>query len=400
MGGSSDVGEATNGSEPEELEHQPQQQPQPEPSAGSGGKRSAKIEEAEQEFIDAGLRCQEIEEQIASLKDELKEAREYRDGCGTRLRVLRRESAIEGNPSSSYSPGTRGCYPATSSETENASESDMGPDVRDALAGRELSLPENVRSGSEYSDKTPWHEVPITALGLEKIEGLGKKKRDALIELCPTIGRFEALRVLASQEWLPLHAKLPKGFGERVADALEELHLEWMRKNTAMGDKIEPVAAMHPRGKLAQRRAGAPAGDNETPVDVSAMVDAVADSIADATVANTPSESPVEQSTESDPPVATARQSDPEPDLSAIEDEAERSIARANWLRDNSDGNFRSQHDRDTWSNGRNAYFDGLTPADNPNAVPSDYADDWFRGWLAAERSDRQHQQSQQSQIK
>lgn len=359
-------------------------------------KRTAKIEDAEQNFIDAGLRCQEIEEQIASLKDELKDARDYRDACGTILRSLRRESGVEGSQgSSSYIPGTRGCYPATEPKTENSEPADMGPDVRDALAGRELSLPENTRAGSggsdAYSDKTPWHETPITALGLEKVEGLGKKKRDALIELCPTIGRFEALRVLASQEWLSLHAKLPKGFGERVADSLEELHLEWMRKNTAMGEKVQPVAAMHPRGKLSPRREGTTAAataiDSATadgiPVaDVSALVDAVADA------AEVAAESDVEST--ADHAHAPARQTAPEPDLSAIEDEAERCMARVNWLRDNSDGNFKPQHDRDAWSNGRNAYFDGLSPTDNPNAVPSDFADEWFRGWIAGELSDEQ----------
>jgi hypothetical protein len=61
------------------------------------------------------------------------------------------------------------------------------------------------------------------------IEGLGKKKREALLEECPTLGHLEDMRRDASLKGIPFCQILPKGIGESIADELESRMLEALK---------------------------------------------------------------------------------------------------------------------------------------------------------------------------
>jgi hypothetical protein len=69
-----------------------------------------------------------------------------------------------------------------------------------------------------------WRTVETATL-LEGIEGLGAKKREDLLDAFPTLGSLEDARAEASKEFLPFRSKLPKGIGEKIADAIEEAML-------------------------------------------------------------------------------------------------------------------------------------------------------------------------------
>jgi hypothetical protein len=76
------------------------------------------------------------------------------------------------------------------------------------------------------ADENGWRKVPITALDLGSIDGLGDKKRDALIDAIPTLGHFEDKRVEAGASGVD--TVLPKGIGKKITDPLEEMHLNYI----------------------------------------------------------------------------------------------------------------------------------------------------------------------------
>jgi hypothetical protein len=59
-----------------------------------------------------------------------------------------------------------------------------------------------------------------TATILEGIEGLGAKKRDALIEHFPTFGKLMDARTESTKEHVSFHSLLPKGIGESIGTEL------------------------------------------------------------------------------------------------------------------------------------------------------------------------------------
>lgn len=76
-----------------------------------------------------------------------------------------------------------------------------------------------------------WEDAPITELGLSDIEGLGRAKRQKLLEAIPTIGKLVEYCKQASIRCMPLCEVLPKGVGKNTADAIEEKMLNWLDKN-------------------------------------------------------------------------------------------------------------------------------------------------------------------------
>ena len=68
---------------------------------------------------------------------------------------------------------------------------------------------------------TTWRELSLAPL-LDGIKGLGHKKLDALLELCPTIGDWEELRAKAGAAHKPVSDVLPKGIGGSITDEIEE----------------------------------------------------------------------------------------------------------------------------------------------------------------------------------
>jgi hypothetical protein len=87
-------------------------------------------------------------------------------------------------------------------------------------------------------DENGWRSIPSLEV-LSGIKGLGAKKLDALVELCPTLGALEYLRGEASKNgYGSFHDALPKGFGQATSDAIEDKMLEVIRKWTADQDAM------------------------------------------------------------------------------------------------------------------------------------------------------------------
>lgn len=89
----------------------------------------------------------------------------------------------------------------------------------------------------EHEPKEPLVEVEdwqsiTTASLLEGIDGLGAKKREALIEAFPTLGKLEEARGEASKQFKSFKEVLPRGIGEKIASELEEKMLQTIAKRT------------------------------------------------------------------------------------------------------------------------------------------------------------------------
>lgn len=91
-------------------------------------------------------------------------------------------------------------------------------EVQEASA---LAVAQSVSAPSEAikpEDPKPvenWEAIETASI-LEGIEGLGKKKREALLDSFPNLGKLMQARTEASKENLPFAKLLPKGIGETI----------------------------------------------------------------------------------------------------------------------------------------------------------------------------------------
>lgn len=102
-------------------------------------------------------------------------------------------------------------------ETKPAVSETNGPVSESTASNPETKLTEN--------ESTDWRSIP-TAKIVEGIEGLGKKKLEALLDDFPTLGKLEDARGEASKEFAPFKSKLPKGFGDELTSRIENKMLE------------------------------------------------------------------------------------------------------------------------------------------------------------------------------
>jgi ribosome modulation factor len=146
----------------------------------------AQISKMEQAFVEASLRLQELHDSLASTKSEIKETTELVQSLAYDLKQLREE------------------------------EDHVGSQM--------------LKDGLNLAEPGWWRTAPIEALHLEKIPGLGVKKREALTERIKTIGELETIRAkYGSLRRIP-------GLGEQVSAALEDRLLDWL---TQYRDKRE-----------------------------------------------------------------------------------------------------------------------------------------------------------------
>lgn len=87
-----------------------------------------------------------------------------------------------------------------------------------------------------------WRELSLAPL-LDGIKGLGKKKLEALLELCPTIGDWEELRAKAGVAHKPVSDVLPKGIGGSITDEIEERVYLAIKKHADGLKKVNEKAA-------------------------------------------------------------------------------------------------------------------------------------------------------------
>lgn len=90
----------------------------------------------------------------------------------------------------------------------------------DSPTGEPVSVP---------TEDDSWKQISTSEV-LDGIEGMGTRKRSAIIDEFPTLGHLVAAQVEASTEFKPFKDKLPKGIGTEMASRIEEKIVDIMIK--------------------------------------------------------------------------------------------------------------------------------------------------------------------------
>lgn len=200
-------GEPDEEEEEEEPEQPTEGQPEPESSDGGGFELQCLVD-----IYEAELECRRCEAEIAELKQSLKDSKDTYNAAVITLRRL--------------------CYDAKPErKSVTPAPVTIQYDSTQPVFGGLVDQPEETEPES-----LDWRNVLLANIGINGIKGLGKKKREALTELCPTLGAFEDLRAKVGKDAATLQELLPKGIGQAMADELEELVLNWLTKNR---DQVE-----------------------------------------------------------------------------------------------------------------------------------------------------------------
>lgn len=97
---------------------------------------------------------------------------------------------------------------------------------------------------SEVENDTTWRDISILKV-IEGIEGLGTKKKELFLEHFENLGQLVDAQAEASKAFKPFKDFLPDGFGQAIADKLDERIWELQKehfKNLKLGIKVaEPV---------------------------------------------------------------------------------------------------------------------------------------------------------------
>lgn len=97
---------------------------------------------------------------------------------------------------------------------------------------------------TEATESTAWRDVPTATL-LDGVQGLGKKKLETLVDIAPTAGALEDLRATSNGVFKSV---LPKGFGDKVASAIEDALL-----NCQTNHDTPPASEQVKQNKLAEQ---------------------------------------------------------------------------------------------------------------------------------------------------
>lgn len=149
-------------------------------------------------------RLKELNEAIDYAKETLNEAKEEaklaKDTLSVAVAQLQNfaSKGVQYRKKPVPKPAVDPAKQASKSEPTNASTNDAKPE----------QIPE--------SEWRSWETATI----LEGIEGLGAKKRDALIEHFPTFGKLMDARTESTKEHVSFHSLLPKGIGETIGTEL------------------------------------------------------------------------------------------------------------------------------------------------------------------------------------
>jgi hypothetical protein len=193
-----------------------------------------KLREAEQEYADACLELAELDDKLATTKEEIKDQREVCKALAGKLRTIKKQGEaqldIDDMPlvSGKKKKTKKHDDDATdSSGTEAADATDDGGTPRrgkpagHAANGEKSGASSGCAVGCGPDD---WKRVPIEQLGLDQIKGMGKKKLEAIYDECQTLGELESLRAGAGLMSI-------KGVGRGMADQIEEVILTWLSRN-------------------------------------------------------------------------------------------------------------------------------------------------------------------------
>lgn len=172
------------------------------------------------EILEASMECRKLEAVVELKKEEVKEAKSQLEQAVIRLRNVCSEIGT-----------VRGMCRRRSTLKQSRQEVSqvVHQTVSDSSASGVAIAPETTSAADQPAES--WRAVPMATILEEKIKGFGAKKKEALIDLCPTLGDFEELRRRVGKDAAELHELLPDGIGLETASVIEERHLDWIAKN-------------------------------------------------------------------------------------------------------------------------------------------------------------------------
>jgi hypothetical protein len=196
--------------------------------------RDVLIQNAREEFERIGLEIDEVTDTLESAKERLKELKEEHSTAAKRLRSLLNGEDVQVDlpladdaaDKPSEAQAAQAATPVIDAEivppgaAADAATAEPAAESLDEAAARQPA--------AKNADES-WRKVPTTELGLDSIKGFGKKKREALLEVAPTLGDLENLRAKAGP--MGLQEVLPDGFGEKICGEIENKILDWLSKN-------------------------------------------------------------------------------------------------------------------------------------------------------------------------
>ena len=145
------------------------------------------------QISNAEMKVRAREAVVNDLKEQLKEAKSMYDAAVSQLRKL--------------------CSQQKNDENRPLLDQDDSVGQGEVDSENEVDQEESVR----------WRDIPFSNfIAQADIKGLGQKKIDSLNEIVSTLGDFEELRAEASRDNAYLADKLPKGFGESIANEMKK----------------------------------------------------------------------------------------------------------------------------------------------------------------------------------
>lgn len=164
--------------------------------------------------------CRKAEARVELLKEELKEAKSQYEQAVIRLREIISDSS-----------GHDAARTTKVIVTPVAGFWDKIEVPASACGETTPASDETKPAEPETTAPLAWRAVPLSELFREPIKGLGAKKQEAMIDLCPTLGALEDLRATVGQAASQFHELLPKGIGLETASTIEERLLDWIARN-------------------------------------------------------------------------------------------------------------------------------------------------------------------------
>ena len=131
---------------------------------------------------------------------------------------------------------------------------------------------------SPSSDDNAWRSISTAVLFDPPIKGCGDKKRDAIVDQCPTLGHFEDLRCRVGRDADSLHKLLPKGVGLELASELEERLLSAIQRGVVTS---QPAAEDADDSESETESSDEPASDEDEVKQIAGRVAELRDELAD-----------------------------------------------------------------------------------------------------------------------
>ena len=112
----------------------------------------------------------------------------------------------------------------------------LGSELKDIIEGKPLPVESGIKEtpqtvfASSVTESGSWRSMPIEE-AMDGVKGLGKSKMEKLANEATTLGKLEDLRGEASLQHKSFRELLPKGFGQTLADAMENRLTELVAKS-------------------------------------------------------------------------------------------------------------------------------------------------------------------------